>query len=104
MINKSDTVTLEVTTHMNVLKEASGPWNRDSGNFTTTGLTHKAAFDVSLQPFLPPVPPQGSETPLSLLKPLFFLLGAVRTLFALLLVLIYAVLVHGVCSLLVKQA
>ncbi|THH11504.1 hypothetical protein EW145_g637 [Phellinidium pouzarii] len=56
---------------------------------------------TGIQPFLPPVHPQGFEScAATILKPAAYILGAIRTLLVLALVITYIVVVRGVCILL----
>ncbi|OSD04340.1 hypothetical protein PYCCODRAFT_1466301 [Trametes coccinea BRFM310] len=55
---------------------------------------------TGIQPFLRPIPASGSEWVVSAISPITYALGAVRTALVLALALIYAVLVQGVCLLL----
>ena len=53
------------------------------------------------QPFLTPVPPNGSDVLATMLLPFGYVIGVIRTLVIILLALLYALLVHGLCLLLV---
>ena len=46
------------------------------------GHYHELALRQHMQPFLPPVPPQGNESLAAILKPIAYVIGAVRCLLA----------------------
>lgn len=52
---------------------------------------------MCIQPFLRPLPPAGSEALATILAPVGYALGAVKTVLVLALALVYFVLVRGVC-------
>ncbi|KAH9846943.1 hypothetical protein C2E23DRAFT_850603 [Lenzites betulinus] len=55
---------------------------------------------TGIQPFLRPVPPSGSEVLATVISPLGYVLGLVKTVLLLGLALVYAVLVQGLCLIL----
>ncbi|KAH8118389.1 hypothetical protein DFH11DRAFT_668282 [Phellopilus nigrolimitatus] len=55
---------------------------------------------TGIQPFLSPVPPQGSESLATILRPGLYLLGTIRCILVLLLGLVYFIVVQTVCFLL----
>ena len=61
-----------------------------------------AACSPHIQPFLRPVPPSGSELLATILSPIGYLLGAVKTILLAALALVYLVLVQGACLILVS--
>ena len=59
--------------------------------------------DSSPQPFLTPLPPSDSNVVLNITLPLRYLLGALRTGIVIVLAGLYAVLVEGICLILVSR-
>ncbi|KAL5527438.1 hypothetical protein ACEPAG_6229 [Sanghuangporus baumii] len=55
---------------------------------------------TGIQPFLTPVPPQESGSLVTILKPLLYFIGIIRTALVLALAILYSLLVHGFCTLL----
>ncbi|KAH9045596.1 hypothetical protein EDB85DRAFT_1907523 [Lactarius pseudohatsudake] len=56
---------------------------------------------TGIQPFLTPVPPLGSSTPLKIALPFLYVAGAVRTALVVAVAALYGVLVSGACTLLI---
>ena len=63
-----------------------------------------AQCDTYLQPFLTLVPPSERDAIVALTAPFSYVLGVIRTICILSLGLVYSLLVHGLCSVLVRLA
>ena len=79
----------------------TGSWHGYPGSSLADHRITNPGLTFAFKPFLTPVPPLGSDATAKVLLPFAYIIGIVRTALVLVLALAYAVLVHGVCLVLV---
>lgn len=87
-----------------LIRSLPGPGDRYPGWSLSSLNSRHPPHTVTIQPFLTPVPPLGSEFIAKLTLPVGIILGAVRVVLILALTLVYITLVRGICLLFVNPS